>query len=406
MRKGLIIFAFLLTATSIMANDFVKTALKQISFSKKDFADTIKVKVVDGIVLIPVEIDGITKHFLLDTGAQLGMWFGNKESWMRPMSNDTVNISDSNNQERMQVIYQGKSIKLGGLTINNYPLVMGNLGGYTCDRFDGAFGFDLTGKGLSFKVDTKDSLLIVTDRKRFFAEEEKDSPFMKYKLLYDTKPVVVLESPIGPVTVLFDTCALNKWVELPQSVLNRFLERYPKKDKDLDAMTIYKGTTINSAFGLHGLTKDTLEERIIRFSSIKAGSLTLNDLYVSTACHSLLIGSALLKHASLIIDSPKKRFVFLPHDGQKEITVGNKDINGHTFLPTEPGDPHGVFTVLVREGSTAYQKGLRTGDYLLEVDGIPITDVCTFSRMESSGKETPMKFRSPDGTVKQVTLIR
>ena len=81
-------------------------------------------------------------------------------------------------------------------------------------------------------------------------------------------------------------------------------------------------------------------------------------------------------------------------------------MNGHTIIPTEAGDPNGVLTVVVREGSTAYQKGVRTGDYLLEVDGIPITDVCTFFRMESTDVETPMKFRSPDGTVKQVTLGR
>ena len=111
-------------------------------------------------------------------------------------------------------------------------------------------------------------------------------------------------------------------------------------------------------------------------------------------------------HASLIIDAPKKSFVFLPHHGQKEITVGNKEVNGYTFLPTEPGNPNGVFKAIVREGSTAYQKGIRTGDYLLEVDGIPITDICTFLKMETTTKETPMKFRSPDGTEKQVTLIR
>ena len=113
------------------------------------------------------------------------------------------------------------------------------------------------------------------------------------------------------------------------------------------------GTTINSSFSLHGLIKDSLEERIIRFPFIKAGSLTLNDLYVSTACHSLLIGSALLIHASLIIDAPKKHFVFLPHQGKQKITVGNKDVNGHTIIPTEAGDPNGVLTVVVREGSTA-----------------------------------------------------
>ena len=33
--------------------------------SKKDFADTIKVKIVESIVLIPVEIDGTTRQVTL-----------------------------------------------------------------------------------------------------------------------------------------------------------------------------------------------------------------------------------------------------------------------------------------------------------------------------------------------------
>lgn len=271
------------------------------------------------------------------------------------------------------MIYQSAPIKLGNLLIENYPLVLGDMGNFVCDRFDGAFGFDLAGKGLSFKLDTKDSLLIVTDKKGFFAEEEKNSPFVKYKLYNKSKPLVDLDAPFGQITALFDTGALNEWLLLPQRDMNRWLERYPKKEKDIDALTIYKGTTMNSYFGLYGLVKDTLEERILHFPSIKAGSLAINDLYVSTACHSLVIGSALLKYASLIIDAPKKRFVFLPHQGQQEITVGNKDVNSLSFIPTEKGDPNGVMTAIVREGSIAYQKGVRTGDYLLEVDGIPIT---------------------------------
>ena len=36
-------------------------------------------------------------------------------------------------------------------------------------------------KGISFKFDTKDSLMIVTDRKGFFAKEEKGHAKVKYR---------------------------------------------------------------------------------------------------------------------------------------------------------------------------------------------------------------------------------
>ena len=71
MNKKAIITALLalVAMTSIVAQDMIKTATAPISFSKKDFADTIKIKVMDGAVVIPVEIAGKTRNLLFDTGS-------------------------------------------------------------------------------------------------------------------------------------------------------------------------------------------------------------------------------------------------------------------------------------------------------------------------------------------------
>ena len=66
MNKKIIITALLalVAMTSIVAQDMIKTATASISFSKKDFADTIKIKVIDGAVVVPVEIEGQTRNLL------------------------------------------------------------------------------------------------------------------------------------------------------------------------------------------------------------------------------------------------------------------------------------------------------------------------------------------------------
>ena len=52
-RKTIITTLLVLVATtSIVAQDLIKTATAPISFSKKDFADTIKIKVLDGAVIV------------------------------------------------------------------------------------------------------------------------------------------------------------------------------------------------------------------------------------------------------------------------------------------------------------------------------------------------------------------
>ncbi len=406
-RKTIITILLALVAmTSIVAQDMIKTATAPISFSKKDFADTIKIKVIDGAVVVPVEIEGQTRNLLFDTGSPLGLWQGQKEAWMRQFTTDSLTFGDINKRSRNQIIYQFPTIKMGNLQIENYPMIVENaMSEFTCNRFDGVIGFNLVGKGLSFKLDTKDSLLIVTDRKKFFAEEEKGRPTAKYKMKRAYCPLVYVDSPIGWIETIFDTGALNRWLDLPQELLDRWLQKSPKKRKLLDDMTIQTDTTINTSFGIYGFSTDTIVGRFLHFPTIKIDKLPVNDLYITTARPTMLVGSAVLKHVSLIIDAPRKQFVFLPHTGQ-DITVGNSEAGSVSFIPSEAGDALGALKAVIRKGSTAYQKGIRTGDYLIEVNGIPIKDICTYMLMERKDVESLFKFRSPDGIEKVVKLKR
>ena len=170
-KKAIIIMAlaFILMATHAEGQVKWKPLLKAVEFSEKYFVDTIHVKVEKGAVIVPVEIAGQERHLLFDTGAEHGFWFGNQEDWMKPLSIDSVKASDTNGKKEKIAIFQIPEIKMGRLRISNYPVnVGGRLGDYICGRFEGLIGFDLVSKGLSIKLDTKDSLLIVTDRKGFF----------------------------------------------------------------------------------------------------------------------------------------------------------------------------------------------------------------------------------------------
>ncbi|MBQ9637223.1 MAG: hypothetical protein IJV36_04910 [Prevotella sp.] len=407
MKKKITIAALLaLAAIAGQAQDMIKTATAPISFSKKDFADTIKIKITDGAVIVPVEIEGRTRNLLFDTGSPLGLWYGQKEDWMRQVMTDSLTFGDVNKRSRNQIIYQFPTIKMGNLQIENYPMIVEDaISEFACNRFDGVIGFNLVGKGLSFKLDTKDSLLIVTDRKKFFAEEEKGQPTAKYRMKRAYCPLVYVESPIGWIETVFDTGALNTWIALPQELLDHWCQKSPKRRKMLDDLTIQTDTTINTSVGIYGFSADTIVGRLLHFPTIRIDKLPVNNLYITTAHPTMRVGSAVLKHASLIIDAPKKQFVFVPHNGQ-EITVGNNEAGSISFIPSEASDTLGVLKAVIRKGSTAYQKGVRTGDYLIEVNGIPIKDICTYMLMERKDVEALFKFRSPDGIEKVAKLVR
>ena len=220
-RLLFLLIAALVATTPVLAQNLIKSATAPVSFSKRDFVDTIKIKVIDGAVIVPVEIEGQTRNLLFDTGSPLGLWHGQKETWMKQVTADSLTFGDINKKSRNQIIYQFPTIKMGNLQIDNYPMIVEDaMSEFICNRFDGVIGFNLVGKGLSFKLDTKDSLLIVTDRKKFFAEEEKGQPTAKYKMKRAYCPLVYVDSPIGWIETVFDTGAMNRWFDLPQELMD------------------------------------------------------------------------------------------------------------------------------------------------------------------------------------------
>ena len=52
----LVVIVFISSTNHTSAKDIIKSSADFISFSKKNFADTIKVNITDGAVIVPVEI--------------------------------------------------------------------------------------------------------------------------------------------------------------------------------------------------------------------------------------------------------------------------------------------------------------------------------------------------------------
>ena len=394
------VFIVLLTAWFSSPSTAQTLESKRFTLDRENFVDTVKIKIWDGAIVVPVEIAGKTRNMMFDTGAKMGFWIGAEEDWMTP-SGDSLLVFDSQNQSQKKAIIKFPSIKMGNTTIENYPMIVDEgMGGWTCGEIDGGLGCDLVAKGLSFKFDTKDSLMIVTDRKGFFAKEEKGRPMLKYK--EEDHPHVFVEFPFGRIKMLFDSGYVGGWIDLPQYLLNRWSKDDKKMRQGLEKVTVQVDTTIITTAGLFGTTHETVEDKLLHILETDLGGLMLKDLWVSTGVNSAKIGAALLKQVSLIIDAHKKRLVFLPHDGSSEVVVGNEDKEGFALTSAEEGDTLGAIKAVVRKGSKEYQKGLRTGDYLISVDGVPITDICTYKMLRRQGKLKRLVFRSPEGIEKEI----
>ena len=403
--KKHIFFLLLLTVLTAFSASAQKRPYRNIRFSQHGFVDTVKIKVWDGAIIIPVEINGEMKNLMFDAGANWGFWIGTEEGWMTP-AGDSLTVYDSQTAKKKMAVFRMPPIKMGNTTIENYPLVVDNaLTELVCDKFDGAFGFDLVTCGLSFKFDTKDSLMIVTDRKGFFSKEEKKQPKLKYepyKTYYMTSPRVWVNFPWGRAKMFFDLGWVGGWIDVPETFLERWAKDNPKIQQGIKDYTVDIDTTFITSAGLFGRSEDTMLYRRLHFPEITMGDLTLQDLWISTNSRMLKTGSAVLERTSLIIDGPKKCFVFLPHDGKREIVVEDENKNGVSHGLAGKNDTLGVMKAAVRKGSQAYQKGIRTGDYLISVNGVPITDYCTFLNLVEGGEIKRCVYRTPEGETKEV----
>ena len=393
-----IIAVFLLVLTSLSATAQVMD-FTDFTLSRHDFVDTIKVEIVDGAVIVPVEIDGELKRMMFDTGSEYGFWIAGDEAWMQP-SGDNITITDSQNTKHKIPIFMVPSMTLGSTVITGYPIIaQEEMNEILCGKFDGGLGFNLVAKGLSFKLDTKDSLLIMTDRKRFFAKEEKGQPTLKY--LEDDVPRVKVGFPFVRAKMLFDTGWLGGWFDFPEYWMKRWSKNDEKMQQTIDGLTVQRDTSVVTQYGFFGRSADTISYRTLRIPTVKLDGLTLKDVWLSTNSHSMKTGSALLKHNSLIINAHKKRLVLLPHDGNLEQVVKNEG-NGVNFIAASESDSLGAIQAVVRNGSKAYRKGIRTGDYLVTANGTPIDDLCTYVMLLDKEKVTSMVFRTPEGETKEV----
>ena len=140
------------------------------TLNRSNFVDSIAIEWERGQVLLPVEIGGKTYRFLFDTGAAQAVVYADSPiDGCRPAglirSQDATGAMDTVQLVTLPPITLGQLTLTGcQATIHRRPVAGRNI--------DGIVGFDLINRGLSAKIDVRNRLLILTDRKDFFRNEQ------------------------------------------------------------------------------------------------------------------------------------------------------------------------------------------------------------------------------------------
>ena len=337
------------------------------TLSEKNFCDTIPIEIVDGQLFLDVEMNGKTRRFLLDTGSSQGMIYQGTELEGCVELGNMISHDANNHADTVKVVAL-PPFRMGNLQIGHYvatvlprPTVR--------PKHDAIIGFDLFNRGLYAKIDTQKGILILTDRKNTFKEEEKTGYSVKYKLKWFVPYLMVSPFINHMDEVLFDT-GFRQFFTMNKGSFDTHLEN------DLSRLNKHLGTNIERqiegrakgqfSIGAFGAEKAD-EVAFLRLDRLKWNNFSFLDVRCITTQGASKIGSPLLNHGALIINPTKKRLTLLPYNGTDSVTIGNEQMSV-AFVPVNGRAVVG----LIWEGSEAYQAGLRQGDIILRIDEKPI----------------------------------
>ena len=330
----------------------------------EDFADTIAIEfTAANEIIIPVQISGRTFRFLFDTGASQGVAFtGSGMPYVRNAG--YVVAVDFNGRPDTVRVVQLPPLQFGRLAIDGYIAQVVNGRGVR-RPYDGMIGFDIVNKGLLCKIDTQNKRLILTDRKKHFAEEQGYE--VKYKMQGFVPYVWVSPFKRHMDCALFDTGFQRLY-----SMNRESFQTHVYKSRQVAAQV--EGRTVGSRFiGVNSVeASDTVY--FLALDRLKWDDFAFRDYHTTTSDGPSHIGAALLRYGSLIINPRRERMVFQPYNGTDTVTISNQQPQ-MSFVPHKGRAMIG----LIREESDAYQDGLRQGDIILKIDG---RDVPTFTAFQ------------------------
>lgn len=364
------------------AQYFSKMRIKE-----KDFCDTIPIEFRGGRIIIPVEIEGRTHQFVFDTGCSVGLVFTDRAVTLKKKFGISL-ISDAANHVRLRDVKRIPEMHIGHVTVRNYRVVLTPKQSmvnteYDCRQIVGCIGSDLISKHRAVKIDTEKGIMVITDRHGVFDREEG------FRI-----PFKDIRVPYLQVTTRADK---KRWCMLDTGSPN-FLDVRSKDITDADTLDTAVGSI---TAGIYGKTDD---ERVmmLRLDSLCIGGCVFRQVTTNLqSANDLVLGSAVLKYGSMVIDYNTHQMIFSPYHYDNGVTVANTF--GDFVMMLREDD--NLYVTLVWSKSRSYALGLRLGDRLTRIDGIDVSDnPCAYMNL-APGNHI-LTFTNAQGEVKEIPRER
>ena len=350
--------------------------------SIQNFTDTIDVQFHYGRIIVPVEIAGKTRRFMLDTGAgtTISKSLAEELNYQGRKRSMLLSWPFFDRKVRRHSVSPIEKLKLGNITFENVWVteaverVDTTIFNKPCDFFDGLLGSDLL-NAFSVKLDMQNRRMILSDNSLLtsvnpaFRQPMEITKAMGY-------PKVEISAQGQKKDVLFDT-GFSRW-----GSLNNFIRHLEKNQ-----------TTIENE---QRDERGRLRRKTVRFNELTIGDISIQNvsLRIPRKRELSVIGASILYHAVVILDYKNSEFAIIPYDNSRQITVLHSFGVGFFFSKNNELVIHEI-----GENSPAERAGLKIGFRIKEIDEFVIN---AESRCELFEK---FDFQKPTGNTRKLLVV-
>lgn len=361
--------------------------------NQKSFYEVVPFEVVHEKMVIPVEINGKTYRFLVDTGAPNVI---SKEVYeeIKPQLLQSIEVGDINNKSAMLDLVVLDKIKLGELVFSSTVALVKDLKNapvFHCFGVDGLVGSNLF-KNAVVHFDWKNKKITLTDK----AEKlELNTKPQKLKLIGAQKAPYVEVSIIregykkGSEVLLVDTGADGFY-----DISKRAYDIFKNHEGIFEIKDVASGS---NSMGIFGSGDKNIQMRV-QMKGIKiAGSTFENVLTDTTESENSRLGLDILKFGNLTLDFKSKKWYYEGIDNVDLTEKGSKvDL---TFIDNK------LVVGLVWDESL--KNSIAFGDEIIKLDETDITvlNPCELLILRDEFKPKYIVVKTKDGTLEQIETI-
>lgn len=327
----------------------------------KDFLAEISFTVIRDKILIPVQIEGETFQFVLDTGGSLSISKAIQDKFQFKQTGSAKVIGINKLSKNVPYV-RLPLVKIGDLRFKDYSGTVSDYSDfpYPCLNFDGIIGRDFL-KGLVLQLDIAQQKMVLTDRPDRLSLDPADAIPLQLDRRTGLPYISVTLTPFGKENLVFDSGSDDLF-----SFKTSQVEKYSKQKRFKNhSFEVLYGVTSMGASGVIPAPSKSYRTPI---REMQIGNHVITDFYSDISKKSRpRIGTRLLQYGLVTIDYGRQKFYFQAHQARQK---GVEQVTSIGFIPRFLSGAYRVSAI--SPSSEAAQKGLKIGDEILQINQLDL----------------------------------